>query len=144
MDALNLVFGLVTVASSVLALIQYMASKSKDAVESERIRTQQQRIRSARYTAISAAEALDFTVQRSKDATVTHDELRNLCRVARGQLRLLVRQMEIEDAELREWQFGRVVGSQHLAVPLAKPNEVPKVAEEELENPPIQTKEDSK
>jgi hypothetical protein len=111
MDLLNLSFGIVTVVAFVFSLYQHFSNKTKRVLEEAKVKAQQQRIRSATYAAITAVEAADSIVQRSKQPSVTEEELRNLARVVRGNLMILVRELQVEEENLANWQYGKMIVS---------------------------------
>ena len=80
-------------------------------VEEAKVRSQYQRIQSATYSVVAALETSNEIVQRSKQPSVTEEELRSLARIVRAYLALLVRQMQLEEENLATWRYGRIVRS---------------------------------
>lgn len=109
MDPFSLVFGLVTVVAFIFALYQHFRQQAKERIERAKVQAQVSRIHQACLAVISAAETVNLLIQRSKEPSVSEDELRNLGRVARQQLIFTVRQLENEEDTLAAWQFGRVI-----------------------------------
>jgi len=103
--------GLVTIAAFMFSLYQHLSNRAKGMLEEAKVKAQHQRIRGATYAAVAAAESANAIVQRSKQPSSTEEELRNLARVVRGQLAILVRQLELEDETLSSWRFGRMTDS---------------------------------
>jgi Tfp pilus assembly major pilin PilA len=111
MDYLNVGAGIATVAAFGLSLYQHLTARSKAMIEKTKIQSQYQRIQSATYAAIAAGEAADTIVQRSKEPSMTLDEVRSLARIVRAQTMLLVRQLQTEEENLAKWEYGRIIAS---------------------------------
>ena len=111
MDLLDLVFGFVTVTAFIFSLYQHFSNKTKRVLEEAKVKAQHQRIQSATYATIATAETADTIVQRSKQPSVTEEELRTLARVVRAHLVLLVRQLQVEEEHLANWHYGKMIAS---------------------------------
>jgi hypothetical protein len=134
MDALNVIFGIVTVVAFIFSLYQHFSNETKKALEEAKVKAQHQRIQSATYAAIAAAEGADAIVQRSKQPSVTEEELRSLARVIRTQLMLLVRQLQVEDENLTHWRYGQMIPS---PPPLRRSNDSKFIGELEGDEDPL-------
>jgi len=121
LDLLNVIFGAISAVAFLFSVYQYVVSRKNENVENAKIREQQERLRGVKYVAVTAIEAANQVVQRSKDGTVTLDELRTLGRLARGNIEIILRQLEIEDEKLSQWEYGRMMQSKVMdATPAAK------------------------
>ena len=103
---LEIMFGLVSVISLIFAIYQHFSSKTKGTIEQAKIKMQLERIQHAKYSIIAAAETNNMIVQRAKDESVNLKELLNLSRVARGQLIMIIRELENEEEKLQNWNYG--------------------------------------
>ncbi len=108
---LEIMFGLVSIISLFFAIYQHFSSKAKGTTEEAKIKMQIERIRHVKYSIITAAETNNMIVQRSKDESVNLQELSNLSRVARGQLIMIIRELENEEEKLQNWKYGMLYSS---------------------------------
>lgn len=111
MDWLNIIFGLVGVASLVFSIYTYYKTESKKAIEAAKTAMIQERIRNAHFAVTNALNTVDTIVQLSKKDDVTVKQLQDLARVARKQTFILGKQLEIEEKRLEGWRFGEMIES---------------------------------
>lgn len=111
MTSLDLTFGIATLLSLILTCWEMVRSRAKGTVEEAKTRMQLERIRHAKYGVVSAAETIHLLVQVSKEQEQSLSELRNIGRVARGQLMMIIRELEIEEEKLLKWKYGRLFDS---------------------------------
>jgi hypothetical protein len=131
MDALNIIFGIVTVFAFAFSLYQYNSSRTKATFEEAKVKTQLERIRHIKYSIVAAGESANSIVQRTKQGSANIDELRNLGRVVRGQLLLIIKMLESEEEKLSHWEYGKMIFS---PVPQEEMN---KIDDESIKNQKI-------
>lgn len=111
MDALNVVAALVTFAAFGLALRERSRAHRQAEAELHKVALQRERLSTARAAAAMSAETSHLIVQKLKTPGATQSEIQDLARVVRGNLRLLVHQLDEEDDLMKEWQYGRLLRS---------------------------------
>ena len=114
-----------TIGAFLLAGWQYLESRRRTRIERERILLLRERLRSLTVAAATAVETADYLVQRSKTDAAPAAELTSVARVMRGQLSMVVDQLQQEDRLLGGWRPGRLIASRR---PPAGPAAVPQAA----------------
>lgn len=118
MDWLNIFFGVVGIVSFVFSIYTYFKTESKKTVEAAKIAIQKERTRNAHYSLQGILHTVDGIVQLPKKGEVTVEQLQDLARIARGQVYLLGKQLEMEQDRLKHWRFGELIASDLEAVEL--------------------------
>jgi hypothetical protein len=121
MNELDIAAAVATIAAFVLAGWQYMESRRRTQTEHERLVLQRERLRSMVVAASAAVDTADYLVQRSKDESAPHEELTSVARVMRGQLSLVVDQLNREERLITGWRPGHLIDSKR---PLPTPEEL--------------------
>lgn len=129
MDWLNIFFGVIGIVSLVFSVYTYYKTENKKVIEAAKVAMQKERIKNSHYALTGILHTVDSIVQIPKKEEVSTEQLQNLARVARGQVYLLGKQLEIEHARLKNWQFGKLIESEP-DIPFSESPE-----EEKLANP---------
>jgi hypothetical protein len=111
MDILKIVFGLVGISSLLFSIFVYFNSKSKKIAEAAKIAVYKEKLRNTHYASTAILHTIDSIVQIPKKGEVTIDQLQDIARVARGQIYLLVKQIEIHQKDINNWRFGELIKS---------------------------------
>jgi hypothetical protein len=112
MSNMEVFFGSISLLSFLFALYQYFSVRSKGSIEEAKTRMQLERIRHAKFGIVAAAETVDLIVQRSKTDSTQYEELRSLARVSRGQLVLIIKELNSEVEKLENWKYGKLFQSE--------------------------------
>lgn len=118
MNELDIAAAIATVAAFILAGWQYIESRRRIRTERERLVLQRERLRSMAVAATAAVDTADYLVQRSKDESAPQEELTSVARVMRGQLSLVVGQLNQEERLITGWRTGHLIDSKR---PLPRP-----------------------
>lgn len=111
MQALNILFGVVTLVSFVFAVYQWFLTAKKGIAEESKTKILFEKIKHTRYSIIGGCETVHLIIQRAKNEDTSKEELANIARVARGQLLLTVRELEAEEERLTNWKFGQILST---------------------------------
>lgn len=115
MEFLNILFGLVSIASFAFALWQSYKMKISEKIEIGKIAVSTQRIKQAYNTAHNIAYVADMIVQRSKSKDeISVSELQSLGRAIRAQAFVLLTELRSEHAKMKDWKYGVMVDSEEL------------------------------
>jgi hypothetical protein len=118
MNKLELAAAIATIGAFILAGWQYSGTRQRIRTERERLVLQRERLRSIAVAATAAADTADYLVQRSKEDSAPREELTSVARVMRGQLSLVVEQLNQEERLVVGWRPGHLIDSRR---PLAAP-----------------------
>ena len=111
MSELDITAAFATIGAFVLAGWQYAEGRRRLRTERERLALQRERLRSMTVAAAGAVDTADYLVQRAKDAASPREELTSIARVMRGQLGLVVGQLNTEERLITQWRPGHLVDS---------------------------------
>lgn len=113
MDVLNLVFGLVTVVAFLFAIYVYFKEESKRAIEAAKNATHIERIRNTKNSIGGIFNTVDMMIQIPKKGDISTEQLQDMARVARQQIFVIGKQLEMEENQLKEWEYGKNFSSQN-------------------------------
>jgi len=109
---LNIFFGIITICSFIFAVIQQYKSSKKKLVEENKVNLQLEKIKHIKYSLIANGEIINSLVQRAKNTEIDTNEILNLGRIARGQIVLILRELEKEEEFLHKWEYGKIFKSE--------------------------------
>ena len=118
MDWINIGFALVCIGSFIFSLYAHFKTESKKAIEAAKIAMHKERVRNVHFGIVKIINAIDAIVQLPKKGNATVEQLQDFARLARGESYLLARQLEMEEKQLKDWQFGKMVESNVEEMPI--------------------------
>ncbi|MCB9300976.1 MAG: hypothetical protein H6566_10040 [Lewinellaceae bacterium] len=114
MDTLNLVFGSVTIIAFIFSIYIYFKEESKKTIEAAKNATQIERIRNMKNSIGGVFNTIDMIIQIPKKGNISVDQLQDMARVARQQVFVIGKQLEMEEEQLKKWEYGRNFQSQNI------------------------------
>lgn len=111
MDTLSIIFGIVGIISFIFSLYTYFITESKKVIQASNRAMQLERIRNSKHTLLGILNNVDAIVQIPKKGNVTIAQLQDLARVARSQIVVLAKQLEVEEKQMEGWRFGKLLES---------------------------------
>jgi hypothetical protein len=104
----------VSILSFLLALIVFVQSQIKKAVEKTNMEVMREKIENLYQGLVSIYYANDAIVQMPKSQQIDTAMLQNLSRISRAQVFILLKKIEKERVRPKEWKFGAIIKSDPL------------------------------
>jgi hypothetical protein len=108
---LTVILAVATVLSLVFSVYTHFKTESKKGIEASNIATQKERLRNTLGSLRAIYHSTDSMVQIPKHQEVSVQQLQNLARVTRGQVAILMEQLQRQKESLEKWKFGQLVPS---------------------------------
>lgn len=144
MDKFNVVAGIASIMSLILAAYLWHKQRMSKVVEKGNVSILIERLNNIKVSLQSAATTNQVLIRRADDKQVPVEELQNIARAVRANLYGALLQASATKSNLQEWRFGELLGSSEIEEVLrAQEEEQMGTPEEKLspedkpESPPV-------
>ena len=110
---LDLIFGTVTVSAFIFSIYTHYKNKSKKEIEAAKNATHLERIRTTKNSLGGIFNTIDMIIQIPKSDEISIKQIQNMARIVRHQILVISKQLEMEENQLKEWEYGKVFTSQN-------------------------------
>lgn len=111
MDTLNLIFGIVTIIAFIFSIYTYFKNESKKQIEIAKNSMIQERLKSLEKSLIKAFHTADMIVQIPKKRETDIEEIQNLGRLLRTDIKLTIDYLKDQEQQLEKWKYGKMIPS---------------------------------
>lgn len=111
MNTIDIVLGASTIFSLLFAIMSFAQSYLKGKKEQANIEIMKEKMNSLTLGLLSILHISDGIVQTSKQQEANIEDIRNMARIMRGQVTVLLNGAGKHQRELQKWKFGKVMKS---------------------------------